>query len=356
MRASRALISVVLAVALTTPALGYEGYGSYTHVGDTVYTVTHLGDSGFGSLRDAVSQCCRTVRFAVSGTIYPVSEIRVLAPYILIDGLSAPYDPACDCQGVRLYSRGLILRGNEGAHNIIVRGIRIHNALNDGIQIANGTWNIVVDHVSVHGSLDGAIDVTESAHDVTISNSFLTGDKIMLIKYGYPRRISFFGNLVDGNQRAPQVRMNDGTRDVTDDVNADVRNNFIVARGNPGDATLGWFGVKLNVINNFYVTPRDVASIRVQQAWGYLSGNVQYVGTGDPNTATFQENRSNGTWPTASLSAPLPVVPVTTLSACNAAGVAWVSAGAQPRDYLDNYALYQIGNYIGTLPPGQGCP
>jgi hypothetical protein len=233
-------------------AATYEGFGASTPGGSggAVVRVTNLNDSGPGSLRDAVSQGNRTVVFDVGGTIELADFVYVTGAFMTIDGFTAP------APGITLRGGGLVVRGNQGAHDLIVRGIRIRDAFEDGIQIAYGAYNVVVDHVSIHGSRDGNLDITEGSHDVTVCWSILAGPasgKNMLIKY-HADRISLHHNLfVDAATRNPQVATDDAGTPATD-ITADLRNNVVWNWG------LG-FGTRVesaawaNAVNNLYASP-----------------------------------------------------------------------------------------------------
>src|SRR5262245_15622940 len=146
--------AVVTAIALTFPWLPgervpgaawaqsgpYEGFGAGTPGGsrEAVVRVTTLADAGPGSLRDAVSLGWRTVVFDVAGTIDLASAIHVGGPFVTIDGFTAP------APGITLRGGGLIVRGRDGAHDVIIRGLRVRDAAEDGIQIAYGAYNVVV--------------------------------------------------------------------------------------------------------------------------------------------------------------------------------------------------------------------
>ena len=147
----------------------YQGFGATTPGGanGTVVHVTNLNDSGPGSFREAVSQGNRTVVFDVGGDIVLADDVFVSGAFITIDGFTAPLP------GITLRDFGLSIRGSRGAHDVIVRGIRVRDSLLDGMQVAAGAYNVVIDHVSVHGSGDGSLDITEDARDVTVSWSIL---------------------------------------------------------------------------------------------------------------------------------------------------------------------------------------
>jgi hypothetical protein len=72
-----------LAQVLATETVPLEGFGAATRGGadcPTVY-VTNLDDSGAGSLREALSQGCRMVKFDdIAGTIRLASPVYVKGP------------------------------------------------------------------------------------------------------------------------------------------------------------------------------------------------------------------------------------------------------------------------------------
>ena len=146
-----------------------EGYGTHTPggAGGEIYHVTNLNDSGPGSLRDALSSPGpRIIRFVVGGTIGLNSRLHVLGSYITIDGLSAPYP------GITLRNYGLRFNGNNGAHDVIVQGIRLGPTTGspgseDGITISHGAYNIVVYRCSFRGATDENAGIVKGAHDVT---------------------------------------------------------------------------------------------------------------------------------------------------------------------------------------------
>ena len=130
------------------PAGGYEGFGRNTTggAGQPVYHVTNLNDSGAGSLRDAVSQGNRCAVFDLGGTINLSSELQVRGANITIDGFTAP------SPGITLRNYTLLMHGNYGANNIIVRGVRSRDASqlagdnpSFGFLIIGGASNIVLD-------------------------------------------------------------------------------------------------------------------------------------------------------------------------------------------------------------------
>ena len=330
---TRALLTLVLLISLFSglaprAVAAYEGFGATTPggAGKPIYYVTNLNNSGPGSLRDAVSQGNRTVQFRVAGDIVLSDYIYVTGAFITIDGLSAP------SPGITLRNRGLIIRGNRGAHDVIVRGIRVRGSAIDGFQVAYGAYNVVLDHVSAAGSGDGNIDITEGSHDVTVSWSIIAGtNKNMLVKYN-PARVTLHHNLfVQGQGRNPQVRIDDANG-VATDTTADVRNNVVTGWGN-GYGTIVWYGPRANVVNNYY--DRSHEAITVTSARAFVQGNV----AGDGVNVNGVGNESSA----------FPAPAVVTQAACTAAIQVLAGAGVRPLDVVDAQFLSQV-----TPPSCQG--
>jgi hypothetical protein len=342
----------------TAPAAKYEGFGAATPggAGGSVFRVTNLNDSGKGSLREALSKGNRHVVFNVGGEIVlNGGYVPIRGGFITIDGFTAPPP------GITIRNGGIEISGKKGAHNIIVRGIRVRNSDKDGIRITNGAYNVVVDHVSIHGTRDGTLDITEGAHDVTVSWSIFAepaSGKTMLIDYN-PNSISLHHNLfVKGRTRNPQVRI--GAAGTAAGVTTvDMRNNVVWGWGS-GHGTLIRYGPRVNVVNNFYSNPNGSRSDKQQalivcqgdgketpenfsscgrgekgsRAWSYVSGNFSADALDlDINAAGNQEK-------------PFPAPPVNTQDACTAAHRVLSGAGARgldgtDQDYVSSIALPQ---------------
>ncbi len=247
----------------------YTGFGAIATGGEgrPVYPVTSLADSGIGSLRSVLDTAGRLgggrIVFAVGGDVVLHAALRVPAN-VTLDGLTAPA-PGITLWGDRLPAGDGVLEIRRG--NVVVRGLRIRNAVNDGIQIAatNGTSirRIVVDHCAITNSGDGGIDVTGSAdarvRDVTLSWNYLAANGgpcankgwcggATLVKYGV-ERISVHGNVWDKNlRRNPSV---DGAETL-----ADVRGN--VVRGYVESGTQLRNGAAGNVVGNFFEGARPL--------------------------------------------------------------------------------------------------
>ena len=93
---------------------GAQGGGMYSFGGrgGKVFVVTTLNDGGPGSFREAVEAGGpRIVVFNVAGIIKLNERIRIRAPYITIDGSSAPGDGVCIAgDTVELETHDVIIR------------------------------------------------------------------------------------------------------------------------------------------------------------------------------------------------------------------------------------------------------
>jgi hypothetical protein len=131
---------------------GAEGGGRYTFGGrgGKVYVVTSLADSGPGTLREACEKGgARIVVFNIAGIIRIKTPIIVRAPYITIEGQSAPGDGVC-------------IAGESfwiNTHDVVIRYMRFRRGetnvgRRDDALGGNPVGNIIADHVSASWGLD----------------------------------------------------------------------------------------------------------------------------------------------------------------------------------------------------------
>ncbi|TCD12185.1 polysaccharide lyase [Pedobacter frigidisoli] len=131
---------------------GAEGGGAYSFGGrgGRVIVVKNLNDSGPGSLRDACEQGgARIVVFNVSGIIRIKTPLIIRAPYITIEGQTAPGDGVC-VAGESVWLN---------THDVIVRFMRFRRGetfvgRRDDAIGGNPVGNIMIDHVSASWGLD----------------------------------------------------------------------------------------------------------------------------------------------------------------------------------------------------------
>ena len=327
------------------PAGGYEGFGRNTTggVGQPVYHVTNLNDSGAGSFRDAISQGNRCVVFDIGGTINLLSYASVRGANITIDGFTAP------SPGITLRNYEMLIHGYFGASNVVVRGLRSRDAFkigyggpDKGFEIL-GTSNIVLDHVSVYGAGKDAFSVTDSSHDVTVQWSiFAEGaaqdpttcptctSKGALIKYDTTRVTVHHNLFINEYDRQPQCANNDTFAPPNPpEAVCDLRNNLM---WNYTWATaVREYGTG-NVVNNYYYSPNPAAGSALQ----VITGGVAYVTGNYYQTGPNMDGKSNRATPFA---APA----ITQTDAITAAHQIVAQAGARgPRFGLDAIDLARI--------------
>lgn len=348
------------------PDRPYQGFGATTPGGDgqPTYHVTSLADSGPGTLRDAISLGPRHIVFDVAGDIILSSPLFVGGAFITIDGSTAPPP------GITLRRYGLVIRRElasgrpGGAHDVIVRGLRIRDAAGapstDCIQIAWGAYNVVIDRVSAQGCADGVIDITNGAHDITVSWSILAaprGGKTMLVSAD-ASRITLHHNLfVKGRSRNPTVTRAGGAR--ATEITVDMRNNVVWDWG-PGYGTLVRYGAWANLVSNVYGNPTGALNDRKQAlivcpgATGALEARA-LCGRGDPASAARGYVEGNVSADGVDLGSagneatPFPVPPVETAAACTAAHQVLAGAGARPLDGTDQ-------GYVASIKIPSSCP
>lgn len=131
---------------------GAEGGGAHSFGGrgGKVYVVTSLDDSGPGTLRWACEQGgARIVVFNVSGIIRIHTPIIVRAPYISIEGQTAP-------------GNGVCVAGESfwvNTHDVVIRYMRFRRGetnvgRRDDALGGNPVGNVIVDHCSTSWGLD----------------------------------------------------------------------------------------------------------------------------------------------------------------------------------------------------------
>ncbi len=131
---------------------GAEGGGAHSFGGHggRVLVVTSLEDTGPGTLRWACEQGgARIIVFNVAGIIHLHSPIIVRAPYVTIEGQSAPGD-------------GICVAGESfwvNTHDVIIRYMRFRRGetnvgRRDDALGGNPVGNVIIDHVSTSWGLD----------------------------------------------------------------------------------------------------------------------------------------------------------------------------------------------------------
>jgi pectate lyase len=150
---------------------GAQGGGMYSFGGrgGKVYVVTNVNDSGPGSFREAVEAGGpRFVVFNVAGIIKLKSRVRVRAPYITIDGSSAPGDGVCIAGAAVAID----------THDVVIRHMRFRRGetwVGDRDDSLGGhpVGNIMIDHVSASWGLDEDMSVYRHMYSPPDGSKFL---------------------------------------------------------------------------------------------------------------------------------------------------------------------------------------
>jgi len=249
---------------------GAEGGGAHSFGGrgGKVYVVTSLADSGPGTLREACEKGgARIIVFNVAGIIRIKTPLTIRAPYITIEGQSAP-------------GNGVCIAGESvwiNTHDVVIRYMRFRRGetnvgRRDDSLGGNPVGNIIIDHCSTSWGLDenmsiyrhmfdpgdGSKDEKKGTVNVTISNCIYSesldtwnhafgsttgGENCMLVR-----------NLwADNTGRNPSI----GWNGIYNFVN-NVIFNWVHRSMDGGDYT-----AKFNIINNYFqpgpATPKNEA-------------------------------------------------------------------------------------------------
>lgn len=150
---------------------GAEGAGKFSFGGrgGKVFVVTNLEDGGPGSFREAVESAgSRIVVFNVAGVIRLKQPLHVLAPYITIDGHTAPGDGVCVAGFSTLVD----------THDVVIRYMRFRRGatnLFDRDDCLGGQpiGNIIVDHCSCSWGLDENLSMYRHVYKPKGATEFL---------------------------------------------------------------------------------------------------------------------------------------------------------------------------------------
>ncbi len=144
---------------------GAEGGGKFSFGGrgGKIFVVTNLADSGPGTLREACESAGpRIVVFNVAGIIHLEKPVYIEAPYLTIDGHTAPGDGIC------IADNGLV----DNAHDVVIRYLRLRRGNLDvfnrhGVHYGNPIGNIILDHLSASWGQDQNLDTYRHMYQPT---------------------------------------------------------------------------------------------------------------------------------------------------------------------------------------------
>jgi len=246
---------------------GAEGGGAFSFGGrgGKVYVVKSLEDRGPGTLREACEQGgARIIVFNIAGIIRLKTPINIRAPYVSIEGQTAPGDGIC------IAGESVLI----DTHDVVIRFMRFRRGATevtrrDDALGGNPVGNIILDHVSGSWGLDETISIYRHVYDrkgakqeklptvnVTIQNS-LIAEGLDTYNHAFGstiggRNSTFMRNLwADNVARNPSIGM---------DGDFGFANNVIFNwwnRSADGGDNKSFF----NFINNYYkpgpITPKD---------------------------------------------------------------------------------------------------
>ena len=182
---------------------GAEGAGRFAlgGRGGRVLRVTHLGDSGPGSLRAAVeADGPRTIVFDIGGVIRLASPLTIRRGRITIAGQTAPGG------GITLRDHPLVI----AADDVVVRHLRSRlgderGVEADAVSVERGR-RIILDHISASWSVDETLSVgsrysppERGIYDVTVQWSLIAES---LNASGHAKGEHGYGSLVRGGHGA----------------------------------------------------------------------------------------------------------------------------------------------------------
>src|SRR6266478_1201416 len=144
---------------------GAEGGGKFSFGGrgGKVFVVTSLADHGPGTLREACEAAGpRIVLFNVAGIIHLEMPVFIEAPYLTIDGHTAPGGGVC------VADNGLV----DNAHDIVIRYLRFRRGNKDifnrhGVHYGSPIGNILLDHISASWGQDQNLDTYRHMYQPT---------------------------------------------------------------------------------------------------------------------------------------------------------------------------------------------
>lgn len=373
----------------TIPAFpGAEGGGKFSFGGrgGKVIVVTNLNDAGEGSLRWACEQGgARIIVFNVAGIIRLKTPLVIRAPYITIAGQTAPGDGVC-VAGESVWIN---------THDVVIRYMRFRRGetwvgRRDDAIGGNPIGNIMIDHVSASWGLDenmsmyrhmyndstGKIEDKFPTVNITIQNSIFA-EALDTWNHAFGSTLggencTFMRNLWANNAgRNPSV----GWNGIFNFVN-NVVYNWVHRSIDGGD-----YRAQFNIINNYFkpgpATPKTPIAYRIlkpesgrsklkYKVYGraYVNGNI-VEGYADVNKDNWnggvqvEDEKNAGAYKDyIKVSKPLPIAPLTVLSAEAAKTYVLANAGATLpiRDAVDTRIVKQVTTGKVEVPAGVVAP
>ena len=373
--------------AKTVAFPGAEGGGAYSFGGrgGKVIVVTSLEDRGPGTFREACETGgARIVVFNVAGIIRLKTPVIIRAPYITIEGQSAPGDGVC------IAGESVWLN----THDVVVRFMRFRRGetnvgRRDDAIGGNPVGNIMIDHVSATWGLDENMSMYRHMYNdstgtqeqklgtvnITIQNSIFA-ESLDTYNHSFGSTLggencTFMRNMWANNTgRNPSVGWN-GTFNFVNNVvfnwmhrssdGGDYRAmyNFINNYFKPGPVT-----TKTGPVGHRFLKPESGRSKLKQKVYGraYVNGNIMegYPEISKNNWAggvQVEEQKDAGEYTDfIKVNEPLPMPKITMVSATEAYDYVVKNAGAMlpKRDAVDARIAEQVRT--GKITYKEGVP
>jgi hypothetical protein len=373
--------------AKTVAFPGAEGGGAYSFGGrgGKVIVVTSLDDRGPGTFREACETGgARIVVFNVAGIIRLKSPVIIRAPYITIEGQSAPGDGVC------IAGESVWLN----THDVVIRYMRFRRGetnvgRRDDAIGGNPVGNIMIDHVSATWGLDENMSMYRHMYNdstgtqeqklgtvnITIQNSIFA-ESLDTYNHSFGSTLggencTFMRNMWANNTgRNPSVGWN-GTFNFVNNVvfnwmhrssdGGDYRAmyNFINNYFKPGPVT-----TKTGPVGHRILKPESGRSKLKQKVYGraYVNGNIMegYPEISKNNWAggvQVEEQKDAGEYTDfIKVDEPLPMPKITMVSATEAYDYVVKNAGAMlpKRDAVDARIAEQVRT--GKITYKEGVP
>jgi hypothetical protein len=314
--------------------------------------VTNTNSSGSGSLANCIGSN-RTIKFTTSGTIVGRFDLTNVT-YLTIDGTTAP-PPGITIDNDN-NGDGISFDG-PGTHHDILKGVRVVNAGNDGINVVSGAHDILITNVASYDNRDGNIDVagdnSNDSYNVTVQYSILgrgkpvwSGSMLITGKSVSVHHNLFSPSTANGvGERNPFVHANYSPVGAP---NADIRNNLVWKWGRNDGSGSGYgtavaFNATANVANNYYYSIASADSA-VNRDTGYgegRTGKIFAIGNLSGNGIDANSENNVAEYPI------LQWAKVTTQSACAAARAVLEKAGTKYRDTVEQGLITDASSIPG---------
>jgi len=288
--------SATLTVSQALGQIAKAGFGASTTggAGMPIVHVTNTGNSGAGSLREALAAGNRTIVFDIAGTIHLTDYIYIKGSNITVDGSTAPA-PGITITGHPIYI-------SNGGSNIILSQFRHRGGwtLADGTRNSEGNCiviylncsNIILDHLSVSNYDDEGLDIWQDNRNITVQDCIIGAGSYATHNYGFlignhSERVTVYRNLFHNTAyRNPAVGHDDENGTVAPYITAEIVNNVVWDYSQA--ATTVYWGGKGNVIGNYYYSSKipgktnravNTATDTTANGSSYASGNFSKDGS-----------------------------------------------------------------------------